>query len=57
MEERDGRLWLLLPGDADFPADRKGYEVSAPVKYGATRMVAEDMGLWRVVDEDGQSGE
>jgi 8-oxo-dGTP pyrophosphatase MutT (NUDIX family) len=52
MEQRDAKIWLFLPGDAEFPADEEGYEVAEPVDDGVTRMVAEDVGLWRVKCRD-----
>ena len=50
MEQRDGRIWLFLPGDEEFPADEPSYETAEPVDDEVTRMVAEDIGLWRVVE-------
>lgn len=49
MEQRDGQVWLFLPGDEEFPMGREGYEVAEPVGDGVTRMIAQDVGLWRVV--------
>lgn len=49
MEQRDGRVWLFMPGDEEFPADDEKYADAEPVGDGVTRMVAENLGLWRVV--------
>lgn len=52
MEQRDTSLYLLLPGDPDYPTDRLGYEIGSPTS-GATRMRLEKIGLWRML-ENGQ---
>lgn len=46
LEQRDETLWLLLPGDPDFPSDRPEYSELEPVDHLPTRLVARDVGLW-----------
>jgi 8-oxo-dGTP pyrophosphatase MutT (NUDIX family) len=48
MEQREGKVWLFLPGDPEFPSDDDRYAIAEPVDDEVTRMVAEDLGLWRV---------
>ncbi|QDG51554.1 NUDIX hydrolase [Persicimonas caeni] len=52
MEQRDEHIWLFLPGDDEFPADDAEYAMAEPVDDGVTRMVAENVGLWRVVPQN-----
>lgn len=46
LEQRNDTLWLLLPGDPDFPSDRPEYLDLEPVDQKPTRLVARDIGLW-----------
>lgn len=49
MEQRHGQLWLFMPGDEEFPANDDKYAIAEPVDDEVTRMVAENLGLWRVM--------
>ncbi len=50
MEQRDGTIWLFMPGDEEYPTGEEGYEAAEDVGDAVTRMIAENVGLWRVVE-------
>lgn len=51
MQQRGDDIFLLLPGDPDYPADQPGYEMTSPTR-GATRMRAENVGQWRILEDE-----
>jgi len=51
MKMQEDAIFLLLPGDPDYPGDQPGYDATSPVR-GATRMRAENIGLWRMIEDE-----